>query len=50
MLIYWSGFVIVWKLGACLVIGYILIGISMAFDPQRPPLQWKSATWLFRPT
>ena len=46
MLIYWSGFVVVWKLGVCLVIGYILIGISMAFDPQRPPLQWKSAQWL----
>jgi hypothetical protein len=29
-----------------LVIGYILIGISMAFDKQRPPLDWKSAVWL----
>ena len=28
------------------MIGYILIGISMAFDPQRPPLEWKSAQWL----
>jgi hypothetical protein len=36
----------VWKLGICLVIGYILIGVSMAFDRQRPPLDWKSATWL----
>jgi amino acid transporter len=46
MLIYWSGFTVVWKLGVCLVIGYILIGICMAFDPQRPPLEWKSAYWL----
>ena len=46
MLIYWSGFVVVWKLGVCLVIGYILIGIAMAFDVQRPPLQFKSAQWL----
>jgi amino acid transporter len=45
-LIYWSGFETVWKLGICLVIGYILIGVSMAFDPQRPPLDWKSAQWL----
>jgi amino acid transporter len=45
-LIYWSGFETVWKLGVCLVIGYILIGVSMAFDPQRPPLDWKSAQWL----
>jgi amino acid transporter len=46
MLIYWSGFEVVWKLGICLVIGYVLIGISMAFDSQRPPLDWKSAIWL----
>jgi hypothetical protein len=46
MLIYWSGFVVVWKLGVCLVIGYILVGVAMVFDRQRPPLEWKSATWL----
>jgi len=46
LLIYWSGFEVVWKLGIVLVIGYVVIGVSMAFDPQRPPLDWKSATWL----
>jgi amino acid transporter len=46
LLIYWSGFEVVWKLGIVLVIGYVIIGIGMAFDPQRPPLDWKSATWL----
>jgi amino acid transporter len=46
MLIYWSGFEIVWKLGVALVIGYVLIGTWMAFDKQRPPLDWKSALWL----
>jgi amino acid transporter len=46
MLIYWSGFTTVWKLGVCLVIGYILIGVAMVFDKQRPPLEWKSAYWL----
>jgi amino acid transporter len=46
MLIYWSGFETVWKLGICLVIGYVLIGVCMAFDPKRPPLDWKSAQWL----
>ena len=45
-LIYWSGFETVWKLGICLVIGYVLIGVFMPFDPQRPPLDWKSAQWL----
>src|SRR6516162_2815257 len=46
LLIYWSGWLVVWKLGIVLVIGYVLIGISMAFDPERPPLDWKSAVWL----
>jgi amino acid transporter len=46
LLIYWSGFEVVWKLGIVLVIGYVLIGTSMAFDPKRPPLDWKNALWL----
>jgi amino acid transporter len=46
LIIYWSGFNVVWKLGVCIVVGYILIGISMAFDAKRPPLDWKSAQWL----
>jgi amino acid transporter len=46
LIIYWSGFEVLWKLGIVLVVGYVLIGISMAFDKQRPPLDWKSATWL----
>ena len=46
LLIYWSGFEVVWKLGIVLIIGYAILGISMALDPQRPPLDWKSAVWL----
>ena len=46
LLIYWSGFLVIWKLGIVLVIGYVLIGISMALDKERPPLDWKSAQWL----
>jgi len=46
MIIYWSGFNVIWKLGICLVIGYALIAICMMFDPERPPLDWKSAQWL----
>jgi amino acid transporter len=46
MIIYWSGFEVVWKLGVVLVIGYVLIGVAMAFDQHRPPLDWKSAQWL----
>ncbi|HEU5390077.1 MAG TPA: APC family permease [Streptosporangiaceae bacterium] len=46
LLIYWSGFEVIWKLGIVLIIGYVLIGIFMAMDRQRPPLDWKSAVWL----
>ncbi len=46
LLIYWSGFETVWKLGIILIIGYVIIGAFMAFDPQRPPLEWRSAIWL----
>jgi amino acid transporter len=46
LLIYWSGFEVVWKLGIVLVLGYVIMGIFMAIDPQRPPLDWKSAIWL----
>jgi amino acid transporter len=46
LIIYWSGFETIWKLGVCMVIGYVVIGIFMAFDPERPPLDWRSAQWL----
>jgi amino acid transporter len=46
LLIYWSGFEVVWKLGVVLVIGYVIMGVLMAFDKQRPPLDWKNAVWM----
>ncbi|HUY48931.1 MAG TPA: APC family permease [Streptosporangiaceae bacterium] len=46
MIIYWSGFEVLWKLAIAIVIGYVLIGIFMASDQNRPPLDWKSAQWL----
>jgi amino acid transporter len=46
LIIYWSGFLVLWKLGICIVIGYVLIGIAMAFDRNRPPLDLRSAQWL----
>ncbi len=51
MIIYWSGFETVWKLGICIVIGYVLIGAHLVFGKpeNRPPLDavnWRSAQWL----
>jgi amino acid transporter len=48
-IIYWSGFEVIWKLGICIVIGYVIIGVCMAFDPQRPkmgPAELKAGSWL----
>jgi amino acid transporter len=46
LIIYWSGFETLWKLAIAIIIGYVLIGIFMAFDKERPPLDWRSAQWL----
>jgi amino acid transporter len=49
LIIYWSGFEVIWKLGIVMVIGYVIIAICMAFDSQRPKLDakaWKAASWL----
>jgi amino acid transporter len=55
MIIYWSGFPVIWKLGICIVIGYAIImafrllhimGVLKVYDGDPPPLDWKSAQWL----
>src|SRR5215469_3704363 len=46
LIIYWGGFLTIWKLGVVMVIGYVIIAISMATDRQRPKLEWKSGLWL----
>jgi amino acid transporter len=49
LLIYWSGFEALWKLGICIVIGYVIIGVCMIFDKERPRLGRKeviAAAWL----
>jgi len=46
LIIDWSGFEIIWKLGIALVIGYVLIGAWMIYDKNQPPLDWKSSIWL----
>jgi amino acid transporter len=49
LIIYWSGFEVIWKLGIVMVIGYVIVGVCMAFDSQRPKLDaraWRAASWL----
>lgn len=44
-----SGWAVVWKLVVAILIGFILLGISMATSPpdRRPSLDWGSALWLW---
>jgi amino acid transporter len=53
-IIYASGFVVIWKLGVCIVIGYAVMtafrllhraGLHV-FDGDPPPLDWRAAQWL----
>lgn len=46
LIIYWSGFETIWKLGIAMAIGYALIGFFMYLDKTRPPMEWRSAQWL----
>jgi amino acid transporter len=48
-IIYWSGFLVIWKLGIVIVIGYVIIGFCMIFDSQRPKIDFaavRAASWL----
>jgi amino acid transporter len=55
LIIYVSGFPVVWKLGICIVVGYAIIGLFRLlhmmgvrgiYDGDPPPLDWRSAQWL----
>jgi amino acid transporter len=54
MIIYWSGFETIWKLGICIAIGYVLVGAWLVYAKLNmpdalPPLDrqnWISALWL----
>jgi amino acid transporter len=46
LLIYWSGWEVVWKLGVVLVIGYIIMASFRFSKKLRPPLEAKHAIWI----
>jgi amino acid transporter len=46
LIIYFSGWDIIWRLGVAIVIGYVIIALSMADNPNAPSLEWRSALWL----
>ncbi len=51
LIIYWSGWETVWRLGAAIVLGYLLLGSYAWYAtvknlPNAPRLDWKAAQWL----
>lgn len=44
----WTPWQTVWKLGICILLGYLLIGLNFVFklNPRAPKLDWRSAQWL----
>jgi amino acid transporter len=48
-IILFSGWAVVWKLIAAIVIGFVLLAISIATAPpeRRPSLDWRSGAWVW---
>ena len=49
LIIYWSGWEVVWKLMVAVLLGYLLMGISRIThaNPVHSPLDWQAAIWLW---
>jgi len=48
LIIFWSGWVTVWKLGVAILIGYLLLGLTrvLKLNAIKPNLDFKAAQWL----
>ncbi len=46
LIIYWSGFETLWKLGVAIILGYIAIGMYTSDRVGMPKLNWKKSSWL----
>jgi amino acid transporter len=46
LIIYWSGFEVVWKLGVAIVLGYIIIGMYHSDRPEVPKINWAKSSWI----
>ena len=46
LIIYWSGFEVVWKLGVAIILGYLLIGMYVADRENMPKINWVKSVWI----
>jgi amino acid transporter len=46
LIIYWSGFETLWKLGVAIIIGYIAILMYTSDRPELPKINWGRSAWI----
>jgi amino acid transporter len=48
LIMYWSGWDTLWRLGIGILIGYVLLAVSagLRLNPKVPHMDWRSAQWL----
>jgi amino acid transporter len=46
LIIYWSGFETLWKLGVAIILGYIAIGMYTSDREGMPKINWRKSAWL----
>jgi amino acid transporter len=46
LIIYWSGFEVVWKLGVAIILGYLLLGMYYSDRPELPRINWVKSSWI----
>jgi amino acid transporter len=48
LIIYWTGWDVLWRLYICIAVGFVLLGIGRVINPSEfiPRLDWRSASWL----
>jgi amino acid transporter len=46
LIIYWSGFETLWKLGVAIILGYVIIGMYHSDRPEVPKINWLKSVWI----
>jgi len=46
LIIYWSGFETLWKLGVAIILGYVAILMYQADRPELAKIDWKRSAWI----
>jgi amino acid transporter len=46
LIIYWSGFETLWKLGVAIILGYIAIGMYASDREGVPKINWRKSAWI----